>query len=304
MLIDKCLTHTNNMIGQNTTCKQQQQLQATCYPALYLSASMSPQSHLSVQLVSSSATQEPISSACVLTLFAANISFNTLYKTHPSVQCTSPSLQGAVEEQSSISSTINCPRLQLQIVTLNVGDIHTPTIGSNKLDFMLKLPSQTSWIGIEMRNVVELSITTTSGTVVGNIKNIVTPNVLSPSANKVSQIGGKSPTNTSRLAVLLQIREVWLQVATPLKTTAQDLLLVCKFADQWRSIVSCCVRSVIRVVDVKTQQHKQVMAELMASLLKQDGEDVPDKVRGNVVVWMCREMHMGWSYLIISYLCL
>jgi len=269
------------MIGQNTTCKQQQQFQAmstACYPALYLSASMSPQSHLSVQLVSSSTTQEPISSACVLTLFAANVSFNTLYKAHPSVQCSSPSLQDAVEEQSSISSTINCPRLQLQIVTLDVGDIHTPTIGSNKLGFMLKLPSQTSRIGIEMRNVVELSVTTTSGTVVGNIKNIVTPNVLSPSVNKISQIGGRSPTNTSRLAVLLQIKEVWLQVATPLKTTAQDLLLVCRFAGQWRSVVSRCVRSVTRVVDVKTQQHKQVMAQLMASLLQQDGEDVPDKV--------------------------
>jgi len=281
VLLDKCLAYTNNMIEQNKTCKQQQQLQTTSpahYPVLYLSASMSSQSHVSVQLVSSKATQEPISSACMLTLFAANLSFNTLYKVHPSVQCTSPSLRGAVEEQSSISSTINCPMLQLQIVTLNVSNTHTPTIRSNKLNFMLKLPSQTSRIGIEMRNVVELCVTTTNGTVVGNIKNIVTPNVLSPSANKMTQIGGELPTNTSRVAVLLQVKEVWLQVATPIKSTVQDLLLVCRFASQWRSVISQCVTSATRVVDVKIQQRKQVAAQLMSSLLQQDGEDMPDKV--------------------------
>jgi len=293
VLLDKCLSQTTNMIQQNTACKEQHQLQTmSSTPALYLSLSMSPQSFLSVQLFSSSKTA-PISSASLLTLFAANMSCNSLYKLRP----LGSSPGGGVEEQSSLSSTISCPVVQLQIVTLNVSNVHTPTIGSNKLGFMLKLPGQTSRIGISMRQVLEVSISTISCTVVGTIKNVVTPNVLSPSASKMSPVVGELPSNTSRVAVILQIKEVWLQVATPLKNTPHDLVLVCIFASQWSRAVSRCGTSVMRVTVVRGQLHKQVMAQLMTILLQQDGEDVPDKV----MMWCGQTLCVTYTGVSITY---
>ena len=142
--------------GQQQQQQQQQQLQSpplldgSDLPSLYFTAGMSTYSHISLQLVGSHKSNEPIASTSLLTVFAAGISYNALVKKHssPGDMASLPARRTQMEKQSSLSSTINCQTLQVQIVTLNTNGGHTPTIGSPKLNFVLKLPSHASRVGI------------------------------------------------------------------------------------------------------------------------------------------------------------
>ena len=250
---------------------------------------MSTQSHISLQLVSKHDTTQPVTSANVLTLFATGISCNALVKNHSSpCEVNPPAKRGQIEEQMSISSTINCQALQLQIVTLSITGCYTPTIGSSKLNFVLKLPSHASRNGIEMRGVVEMGLTSAGGTVVGTTKNVVTSNILSSlsSAAKLPRSGDNTPVDVSRVVIMFQLKETWLQAPTPHKSTIQDLLLTCSFANQWQLAVSSCIASVKKMLDVKVHQEKKVLAEVVSNFLQQGGENIPD-MNNKVCVCVC-----------------
>ena len=241
---------------------------------------MSTHSHISIQLIGSHKANEPIASTSLLTVFAAGISYNALVKEHssPCDAASLPARRTQLEKQSSLSSTINCQTLQLQIVTLNINGRHAPTIGSPKLNFVLKLPSHASRVGIEMKNVIEMGVAGAEGTVVGTKKNVVTPNILSSlsSATKLPKSGESVSANLQRVATMLQLKEVWLLSATPHKSTVHDLSLTCGFANQWHLTVSSCVSSIKKMLNVKAQQEKRVLAHLISDFLQEGGEDVTD----------------------------
>lgn len=295
LLLDRCLSYTSNMIQQNKACseksQQQQQQQQTQQqqqststggsnlPSLHFSVGMSTQSHISLQLVGTHNTTEPITSTNLLTLFATDISCNMLVKNNSSTNdIRSSTRKGPLEKQTSTSSTINCQALQLQIVTLNVSDCHVPVVGSSRLNFVLKLPSHASRIGIEMRDVVEMGVASAGGTVLGTTSNMVTSNILSSlsSTSRLPKSGDSVPTNTSRVATMLQLKEVWLQAATPHKSMVKDLSLACSFAKQWQLAASTCVSSIKKLLDVKVQQEKRVLAHVISDVLQQGGDDVTD----------------------------
>ena len=246
VLLDKCLSYTTTMIQQNKACNeklqgQQQQRQSTAsngshHPSLYFTAEMSTHSHLSLQLVHTHNGREPITSTNLLTIFATGITCNTLVKNGSSTcDVTVPTRRNQLAKQLSMSSTINCQAVQLQVVTLNINGCHTPTIGSPKLNFVLKLPSHTSRVGVEMRNVVEMGMAGAGGTVLGTTRNVVTPNILSSSStSKLPKSGDNVPVNMSRVTTIMQLKEMWLQAATPHKNTVKDLSLTCSFVSQWQ----------------------------------------------------------------------